>query len=188
MCVSRMAKVRDTRPDLPWPVTKIFFALSIDERNSSYALSSIFSSTECISSKIICVVFLIPMELPPIFIFSLFLPYFNPDNRSTDPSIDSGCSVVHGERSSELTPKTCRTITTKSAFICVQKKIPLLLNYYQEILPCDILYFKQSYPSTDRISSHLFLLLYVPTYDKIFHLVYHKYIKHLSFYSLEKEL
>ena len=96
-----------------------------------------------------------------------FLPYFNPDNRSTDPSIDSGCSVVHGERSSELTPKTCRTITTKSAFICVQKKIPLLLNYYQKILPCDILYFKQSYLSTDRISSHLFLLLYVSTYDKI---------------------
>src|SRR3989304_840995 len=159
MCVSRMAKVRDTRPDLPWPVTKIFFALRIDERNSSYALSSIFSSTECISSKIICAVSLMPLESLPVFICFLFLPYFNLDNRSTAPSIDSGCSVVHGERSSELTPKTCRTITTKSAFICVQKKIPILLNYYEEILPRHILYFKQSYPSTDRISLHLFLLL-----------------------------
>jgi len=39
-----------------------------------------------------------------------------------------------------------------------------------------------------RIALHLFLLLYVLTYDKIFHHVYHKYIKHLSFYSSEKEL
>src|SRR3989339_842336 len=88
MCVSLMAKVRDTRPDLPWPVTKIFFALRIDERNSSLAFSSIFSSTECISSRIICMVPLIPMELQPVFICFLFLPYFNPDNRSTGSAHD----------------------------------------------------------------------------------------------------